>query len=96
MDSSKSAVLTRLVSFDALKVLIGLYIAQFIVVKAYWLFIYPYYVSPLRHLPGPKVSQQLKSSVLPVEAKDLAAYAMLGPPFPHRSGNQPVQEWEPQ
>lgn len=21
----------------------------------YWLFIYPFYVSPLRHIPGPKV-----------------------------------------
>lgn len=32
-----------------------------LVTIAYWIFIYPFCVSPLRHIPGPKVSQHTSS-----------------------------------
>ena len=92
MDYSKSTILARLASFDTLKVIVGLYIAQVIAVKAYWLFVYPYYVSPLRHLPGPKVRTDCTCNG--PNLKSLTA-CLLGPPLPHRPGDQPVQEREP-
>lgn len=32
-----------------------LFVAQYLVITLYNVFIYPFYRSPLRHLPGPKV-----------------------------------------
>jgi hypothetical protein len=48
---------------DTLIAIVGLYLAQIIVVKVYQVFIYPYYVSPLRRLPGPKVIHTLLSVI---------------------------------
>jgi hypothetical protein len=36
-------------------IFIKLFIAQLVVVLVYNVFVYPFYRSPLRHLPGPKV-----------------------------------------
>lgn len=36
-------------------ILIGVFLARIAGYRIYRLFIYPYFVSPLRHLPGPKV-----------------------------------------
>jgi hypothetical protein len=41
--------------YDGLRTWLILLSALFILSKVYWMWIYPYYVSPLRHLPGPKV-----------------------------------------
>jgi hypothetical protein len=38
------------------ELVVGAYVAQLLMRKIYGIFIYPRYVSPLRHLPGPKVS----------------------------------------
>lgn len=48
-------LLGRLLTFEAVSAIFGLYLAKIIVTQLYKLFIYPYYVSPLRNLPGPKV-----------------------------------------
>lgn len=32
---------------------------QYVALKIYRIFIYPFWVSPFRHLPGPRVSQKL-------------------------------------
>lgn len=37
-------------------VFLGLFSFQYAVVKVYRLFVYPYLLTPLRRLPGPKVS----------------------------------------
>lgn len=37
-------------------VFLGLFSFQYSVVKVYRLFVYPYLLTPLRRLPGPKVS----------------------------------------
>ncbi len=34
---------------------LGLWVAYHLLYQAYRVFVYPYYVSPLRHLPGPTV-----------------------------------------
>lgn len=39
----------------ALRTWAGLLLFQYLLVKAYRVLLYPFYVSPLRHLPGPKV-----------------------------------------
>ncbi len=44
--------------WGVLGVVAGLYVAQLIVYWLYRIFIYPFYVSPLRHLPGPKVGKR--------------------------------------
>ena len=46
----------RIVSFEVIAALIGFYLFFYLASKAYRIFIYPYHVSPLRNLPGPKVS----------------------------------------
>jgi hypothetical protein len=46
----------RIVNFEVIAALIGFYVSFYLASKAYRIFIYPYYVSPLRNLPGPKVS----------------------------------------
>ncbi|KAK0732281.1 cytochrome P450 [Lasiosphaeris hirsuta] len=46
--------LERLLRLEVLWAVLGLYLAQLVAYKAYQLFIYPYFASPLRHLPGPK------------------------------------------
>lgn len=38
------------------KTFLGFFTIQFLAVKCYRIFLYPYYFSPLRHLPGPTVS----------------------------------------
>ena len=38
------------------KTFLGFFVAQYLAVKCYRIFLYPYYFSPLRHLPGPTVS----------------------------------------
>jgi len=40
-------------------ILIGVFLARIVGYRIYRLFIYPYFVSPLRHLPGPKVRKNL-------------------------------------
>lgn len=37
------------------KAAFGLLLVQYALVKYYRIFLYPFYFSPLRHLPGPKV-----------------------------------------
>lgn len=46
-----------LFGMPAVKVWLGLVLGQYIVAKMYSIFLYPHFVSPLRHLPGPKVLQ---------------------------------------
>ncbi|KAK3312699.1 cytochrome P450 [Apodospora peruviana] len=46
--------LNRLPYLNILVVLLAGYVGQYVAYKLYRLFIYPYFVSPLRHLPGPK------------------------------------------
>ena len=46
----------RIASFEVIAAVIGFYLCFFLASKAYQIFIYPHYVSPLRSLPGPKVS----------------------------------------
>lgn len=36
---------------------ITVFLGQYITLKIYRIFLYPKYFSPLRHVPGPKVSQ---------------------------------------
>lgn len=43
-----------LFGMPAVKVWLGLVLGQYIVAKMYSIFLYPHFVSPLRHLPGPK------------------------------------------
>lgn len=43
-----------LTSYAALKTFIAIFSSLLVLRAIYWLWIYPYYVSPLRHLPGPK------------------------------------------
>jgi hypothetical protein len=42
-----------------LKTFLGLFVSQYLLLKCYRIFIYPFYVSPLRHLPGPKVGREM-------------------------------------
>jgi hypothetical protein len=53
---SSSIIIQRVVNFEVIATLIGVYVSLFLASKVYRIFIYPYYVSPLRNLPGPKVS----------------------------------------
>ncbi|KAK3354034.1 cytochrome P450 [Lasiosphaeria hispida] len=46
--------LERLLRLEILVAVLGVYLAQLVAYKTYQFFIYPYFVSPLRHLPGPK------------------------------------------
>ncbi|KAK0619145.1 cytochrome P450 [Immersiella caudata] len=46
--------LKKLLRADVLAAVLGMYVAQIVAYRTYRLFIYPYFVSPLRHLPGPK------------------------------------------
>jgi hypothetical protein len=39
---------------------------QYLLLKVYRIFIYPFYVSPLRHLPGPKVRRLILRSELQI------------------------------
>ncbi|KAK0649782.1 cytochrome P450 [Cercophora newfieldiana] len=57
------------VSFQVIAALIGLYVSFSLASKAYRIFIYPHYVSPLRHLPGPKDGNFLMGQVI----KDFAS-----------------------
>jgi hypothetical protein len=41
-------------------VTVALFCLQFLIWAVWRIFIYPKYMSPLRHLPGPKVSRLLK------------------------------------
>ncbi len=43
-------------------VLLSVFLVKLVCQKAYRLFIYPYLFSPLRHLPGPKVSAEMRIS----------------------------------
>ncbi|KXX74106.1 Cytochrome P450 4F5 [Madurella mycetomatis] len=47
-------ILKGLLRLDMLTAVLGVYLAQLVAYKIYRAFIYPYFVSPLRHLPGPK------------------------------------------
>ncbi|GAB1316901.1 Cytochrome P450 monooxygenase FUM15 [Madurella fahalii] len=47
-------ILKRLLRLDVLIAVLGVYLLQLVAYKIYRIFIYPYFVSPLRHLPGPK------------------------------------------
>jgi hypothetical protein len=46
---------THPILWDTVKAAIFILSALFLAYQAYRVFVYPYYVSPLRHLPGPKV-----------------------------------------
>lgn len=46
---------SQYLSWPVLKSLLGLLLLHYAVIKCYRMFIYPYWFSPLRHLPGPKV-----------------------------------------
>ena len=48
----------RLLHLDVPLVLLAMFLLRRAAYKGYRLFIYPYFVSPLRHLPGPKVGYQ--------------------------------------
>jgi len=50
----------RLLRPNVLAAILGTYIAQAVAYRLYQLFLYPYFVSPLRHLPGPTVSAKLE------------------------------------
>ncbi|KAK0726090.1 cytochrome p450 monooxygenase [Lasiosphaeris hirsuta] len=56
MDSTSFLLLLydRFLRLDVPLVLLGVFLFRLAGSKAYRLFIYPYFVSPLRHLPGPK------------------------------------------
>ncbi|KAL2019390.1 hypothetical protein VTK56DRAFT_9681 [Thermocarpiscus australiensis] len=49
-----ASYLERLLRPDVLLALLGVYLAQLVAYKTYKIFIYPYLVSPLKQLPGPK------------------------------------------
>lgn len=67
-----ASYLERLLRKDVLLSLLGLYLAQLVVYRAYKIFIYPYFVSPLRQLPGPKVrSAQLRTMATSVRSHEL-------------------------
>ncbi|KAK4445354.1 putative cytochrome p450 protein [Podospora aff. communis PSN243] len=53
MDISTSIV-QRIINLEFIAILLGAYISYWTLSKVYAIFIYPYYVSPLRNLPGPK------------------------------------------
>lgn len=38
-----------------LRLVFALFLAQYVALKLYSIFVWPFLVSPLRHLPGPKV-----------------------------------------
>jgi len=46
----------RLLRLDVPLILLGMFLLHRAAYKAYRLFVYPYFASPLRNLPGPKVS----------------------------------------
>lgn len=46
-------------------VFLGLFSFQYAVVKIYRIFVYPYFLTPLRRLPGPKVWSRLRPHILP-------------------------------
>jgi hypothetical protein len=58
-----AASLERLLRPDVLLALLGLYLVQLVAYKAYKIFLYPYFVSPLRQLPGPKVRDASQLSI---------------------------------
>lgn len=53
-------ILKGLPRLDMLTTVLGVYLAQLVAYKLYRIFIYPYFVSPLRHLPGPKVQGHIE------------------------------------
>jgi len=59
METSK--LVKKVITADFLGGLFILYILQLVGYKVYRAFVYPYYVSPLRHLPGPKVTMPCKT-----------------------------------
>ena len=59
--SSIHHVVQRVIDFKVMAILIATYLSFYLASTAYRIFIYPHYVSPLRHLPGPKVSSLLKT-----------------------------------
>lgn len=46
---------SQYLSLATFQALLGLVLLQWLVIKSYRIFIYPFYISPLRNLPGPKV-----------------------------------------
>lgn len=52
----------RLLPLGLILKLLGMFVICFAGYRIYRLFIYPYFVSPLRHLPGPKVKTLKKTS----------------------------------
>jgi hypothetical protein len=47
---------TQHTSLTRYKVILSVFILQYLTLKWYRIFVYPWYFSPLRHLPTPKVS----------------------------------------
>lgn len=78
------------ISLEALNVFGLILFATLALRTVYWVWIYPYYVSPLRHLPGPKVWHSQLSRA--ARAENLAAHILLlpGPSLPSRPGSQAV------
>ncbi len=68
-------------------VLCGSFLALYLVAKAFRIFIYPYYLSPLRHLPGPSVSAPHTAIPSPLPRAPTCPPDRLtptGPPLPPR------------
>jgi hypothetical protein len=51
---------------SSLQLFLYLFLAQLVAYLSYTIFIYPFYRSPLRHLPGPQVSRSSPSLLLPI------------------------------
>lgn len=49
---------TQPILLDTASTAIIVFSAVFLAYQLYRIFVYPYYVSPLRHLPGPKVPKR--------------------------------------
>ncbi len=77
----------RLLRLDGPLVLLAIFILRHLGYRAYRLFIYPYFVSPLRNLPGPKARAHTHD-ICPGKT----ANSHSGPPFPYRPDAQPVSE----
>ena len=79
----------RLLHLDVPLILLGMFLLRRAAYKAYRLFVYPYFASPLRNLPGPKVSNQQTCTH---KIMQRLTWTHEEPPLPHRAHAQPVSE----
>ena len=82
-----------LLSLENLYRFLLLFTAQYVVVKLYRMVVYPHFLSPLRHLPGPKASSV---RILPTDPADGSGQPPILRPIhqnpPRSVPNRPPQE----